>query len=270
MAILDELQKLGYIDVRPLEKLVYTDGKTYEFPHGKYFACHKETDTESTVFNSDLKKLGIEARDRVTLRIKNAVSDPTEWSMRREHSKTNVSQEFNTKKIRAALRACDAGINITEYCGIVPVFKYDPPSSFVSHYEIETKEMRDRLISANKIKIENLEEAWLTIKHPNGGLNGRKSRWTAVHYEMLARYEIRNIDGAIRYKGTKKILGSDASTLCGAIRGRKITVNIKRHRAYMYTFVMHTKRDHQTRVDHIDGDHMNNGTQIDGRGILRY
>lgn len=45
MAILDELKQLGYIDVRPLEKLVYTDGVTYEFPQGMYFACHADTET---------------------------------------------------------------------------------------------------------------------------------------------------------------------------------------------------------------------------------
>ncbi len=123
MTILDELKELGYSDVRPkssciLEKLVYTDGITYEFPKNTYFACHKETDTESTIFNSKLKKLGSEGSDRVELRIKNAISrDPNEWSARLAKSKTtNVYENFNTKKIRAALIAHDAGISITEYC----------------------------------------------------------------------------------------------------------------------------------------------------------
>ena len=260
MAILDELRERGYIDVRPLEKLVYTDGKTYEFPHGKYFACHKETDTESTVFNSKPKKLGRKGRDCVELRIMNAVShDPNEWNVQCEKSNTtNVYQEFNTKRIRAALRACDAGIQITEYCGIVPVFKYDPPSSFVSHYEIEMKEMRDRLISANKIEIQNLEETWLAIKYSNGGRGRNKNRWTAAHHELVSRYEMRNTDGAIRHGKTKKILGSNTSMLRGMVGVTMIQVHIERHRAYMHTFKEHTRRRDQDCVDHIDGDHSNN------------
>ena len=260
MAILDDLRKRGYTDVRPLEKLVYTDGKTYDFPHGMYFACHAETDTESTVFNSDLKKLGYKRNDQVNLRIKNAAShDPAEWNARLEKSNTtNVYQEFNTKRIHAALRACDVGIQITEYCGIVPVFKYDPPSSFVSHYEIEMKEMRDRLISANKIQIENLEEAWLAIKYSNGGRRGNKNKWTAAHHELVSRYEMRHTDGAIRHGKTKKILGPNTSTLNGMAGKKKITVNIERHRVYMHTFMEHSRRRGQDCVDHIDGDHMNN------------
>ena len=260
MAILDELREQGYTDVRPLEKLVYTDGKTYEFPHGKYFACHAESDTETTVFNSKPKKLGFEGSDGVRLRIKNVVShDPSEWNSRLEKSKTtSVYQEFNTKKMLAALRASDAGINITEYCGIVPVFKYDPPSSFVSHYEIEMKEMRDRLISANKIEIEKLPEVWLAIKHPNGGRHGRKNQWTAAHHELLARYEMRNTDGAIRHKKTEKIVGMNTPTLGGMVGGTMIMVNIERHRAYMHTFMEHTRRRGQDCVDHIDGNHANN------------
>ena len=260
MKILDELKRLGYSDVRPLDKLVYTDGITYEFPHDMYFACHAESDTESTIFNSDLKKLGRKQDGKVNLMIRNATShDPNEWNVRRQKSKkTNVYQFFNTKKIHAALRACDAGIQITEYCGIVPLFKYDPPSSFVSHYEIEMKQMRDRLISANKIEIQNLEEAWLTIKHPNGGRRGNKNRWTAAHHEIVSRYEMRNTDGAIRHGETKNIVGPNTSTLGGMVGGTKITVNIERHRAYMHTFKEHTIRHDQDCVDHIDGNHSNN------------
>ena len=260
MTIIDELKRLGYIDVRPLDKLVYTDAVTYEFPHGMYFACHAENDTESSIFNSKPKKLGEKGHDRVELMIMNATShDPNEWSARRQKSKTtNVRQEFNTKKMLAALRAYDAGINITEYCGIVPVFKYDPPSSFVSHYEIEMKGMRDRLVAANKIQIENLEEAWLTIKHPNGGRRGRKNRWTAAHHELVARYEMRNTDGAIRQAETKNILGPKTSTLNGMVGDTMIQVRIERHRAYMYTFMEHTKRRGQDCIDHIDGNHSNN------------
>jgi hypothetical protein len=254
-----ELKGRGY-DVRPLEKLVYTDGKTYYFPRGMYFACHKGNDTESSIFNSDLKKLGKKGRDGVNLKIENATShDPAEWSVRLAKSKrTNVCQGFNTKKIRAALRAYDAGIQITEFCGIVPVFNYDPPSSFVSHYEIEMKEMRDRLVSANKTEIEKLPEIWLPIKHPNGGRRGRKNQWTAAHHEVVARFEMRNTDGAIRHRHSKKILGSKTSTLCGMVSDTMIQVRIERHRAYIWTFMEHKKREHQNIVDHIDGDHANN------------
>jgi hypothetical protein len=254
-----KLKELGYIDVRPLEKLVYTDGKTYEFPQGMYFACHTETDTESTIFNSKLKKLGYQSNDVVNLIIKDAAShDPTEWSARREKSeRTNLYQAFNTKKIRAALIACDAGVQITEFCGIVPVFKNAPPSSYVTHYEIEMKEMRDRLAASNKIEIEKLPEAWLAIKYLNGGRRGRKNQWKAAHHKVVAMYEMRNKDGAIRHKRTKNIIGANTSTLGGMICGKRVMVRIQRHRAYMHTFMEHKKRRDQDCVDHIDGDHTN-------------
>jgi hypothetical protein len=256
-----ELNKLGYTDIRPLEKLVYTDGKTYDFPHGKYFACHTGNDTQSTIFNSELKKLGFEKNDGVNLIIKNAAShDPAEWSARLDKTtkRTNVYQFFNKKKMLAALRARDAGISITEFCGIVPVFKYDPPSSFVSHYEVEMKEMRDRLVAANKIQIENLEEAWLPIEHPNGGRRGTKNQWTAAQHKVVAMYEMRNTDSAIRHIRTKNTIGSKTSTLGGTVDGKLITVNVERYRAYMWTFMKHKKREHQNIVDHIDGNHTNN------------
>ena len=246
MAAVAELKGRGY-DVRPLEKLVYTDGKTYEFPHGMYFACHAESDTESSIFNSKMKKLGYGSNGQVALTIK-ATNDAA----------ASLRQAFNTKKIRAALRACDAGIPIAEYCGIVPVFKYDPPSSFVSHYEIEMKDMRDRLISANKIEIEKLPEIWMPIKHPNGGRRGNKNRWTVAHHEVVAMYEMRNTDGAIRHRHSKKILGENTSMLRGMVGDTMIQVGIQRYRAYMWTFMEHKKREHQNIVDHIDGDHANN------------
>ena len=262
MAIIDELKRLGYSDVRPLEKLVYTDGVTYDFPPGTYFACLKESDTESSIFNSKPKKLGFVNNDQVKLRIKNVTShDPSKWNMRlakTKHQKKTISvcYQFNTKKMLAALRAYDAGINITEFCGIVPVFKYDPPSSCVSHYEVEMKEMRDRLVAANKIQIENLEEAWLPIEHPNGGRRGRKNQWTAAQHDIVARYEMRNTDGAIRHKRTKNIIGPN-TTLGGMVDKKRISVRIERHRAYAYTF-MHKQRRGQDCVDHIDGYHTNN------------
>ena len=254
MTILDELKRLGYSDVRPLEKLVYTDGKTYEFPQGMYFACYKESDTD--VFNSKPKKLGGEVHDIVTLMIRNATShDPNEWSARRQKSKTtNVYQFFNTKRIRAALRACDAGINITEFCGIVPVFKNLSPCSYVSHYEIEMKDMRDRLAACNKIDIDNLSVPWLTIEYPDG----EKKQLTAAQHKVVAGYEMRKTDAAIRNKETKNTLGPNTSILWGVVDGKRIMVNIERHRAYMWTFMKHKKREHQNIVDHIDGNHSNN------------
>ena len=254
MAILDELKKL-YVDVRPLKKLVYTDGVTYEFPHGMYFACHAEFDTESSIFNSKLNKLGYESNDRVTLMIENATSrDPSEWNARLEKSETtNVYQFFNTKKMRAALRACDAGINVTEYCGIVPVFKNDPPCKYVTHYEIEMKEMRDRLAASNNIEIENFPNPWLPIDHTDGN-----EKWTAAQHELVDRYEIHKTDGAIRHIRTKNTLGPNTSTLGGMVDGKVVTVGFQRHRVYMWTFMKHKKREHQNIVDHIDGDHSNN------------
>ena len=254
MTILDELRKRGYLDVRPLEKLVYTDGKTYEFPDGMYFACHAETDTDSSIINSlKLKKMGRKQDGIVELRIKNATSDPSEWSAQCEKSKkTNVTHVFNTKKMFAALRASDVGIPITEFCGIVPVFRNDPPCKYVTHYEIEMQVMRDQLVAANKIEIENLPDPWLPIDHTGN------EKWTVAQHELVDRYEMHKTDGAIRHRHSKKILGENTSTLGGMVGVTMITVHIERHRVYMYTFMKHKKREHQNIVDHIDGDHSNN------------
>ena len=254
MAAVAELKGRGY-DVRPLEKLVYTDGVTYDFPQGMYFTCHAETDTESTIFNSDLKKLGYENNDRVILRIKNTTSrDPNEWNARRKKSKrTNVYHFFNTIKMRAALIASDAGVSITEFCGIVPVFKNTPPCSYVSHYEIETKKMRDRLTESNKIEIVNPPDPWLPIDHTDGN-----EKWTAAQHELVDRYEMHKTDGAIRHRETKNVLGPNTSTLGGMVGDAMITVHVERYRVYMWTFMKHKKREHQNIVDHIDGDRANN------------
>ena len=263
MAVLDELTRLGFIDIRPLEKLAYTNGVTYEFKKGRYFTCHKQNDIESTIYNSKLKKLGRTRNNEVELRIKDSAptrsfdTAPSGRTMRRAESDViKGCQLFNAVKIRAALIAADAKINITENCGIRPVFNFTAPSSEVSHYEIEMKKMRDRLIADNKITIEKLPVMWKMVKYVDGGLGGGGNQWTPNHYEILKNYEIRNIDGEIRHKDTKRI--NRSNTLSCTINGKKIQVGISRHRAYMYTFMTKERREHQTVIDHIDGDETNN------------
>lgn len=252
-----------YIDVRPLEKLAYTNGITYTFEKGENFTCRKENDIESNIFNSNLKKLGASGSNNVVLKIKTAV--PTRpatnpktsgWIERRAQSDSRKAcQNFNTIKIRASIDAADDGIEVHENCGVVPVFTHAAPSSQVSHYAIEMKAMRDKLIAANKIMIESLS-GWFDLEYPSGG--GREHDWTTDHDQVLALYQIQITDGAIRNKRTGQILTSKIPTLHGMINGKGIQVSISRHRAYMFSCMRHTKRGHQTDIDHIDGDHANN------------
>jgi len=262
--ILDELSNLGYVDVRPLDKLGYTNGFTYTFPKDTYFTCREENDVALSIFNFKLEKLVRMGKDIVNLRCTEAVATrpathlTNEWIERRipRSYTTNGFQSFNVKKIRAAIDAADANIKITEKCGIVPVFIYAAPQSEVSHYKIEMKIMRDRLIATNKIKIENLIEEWQTIVCAPG--ISAASKWTPDHDKVLEMYQIRNTDSAIRNKETGNIIGSKTRSLSGVINGKVIKFGIYRYRAYMFTFMRDTKRGHQTEIDHIDGDDTNN------------
>jgi hypothetical protein len=250
-----------YIDFRPLDMrpLAYTNGNTYTFDKGKYFTCRKENDVELTIFNSNFKKMGSSKNNTVLLKIKTAM--PTRpatnpktsgWIERRAQSDSRRGYAtFNTIKIRAAIDAADDGIEVHENCGVVPVFTHAAPSSQVSHYAIEMKAMRDNLIAANKMRIESLS-GWFDIEYPK--------YWTADQRKVLKKYEIQITDGAIRNKITGRIIRTKQQLvrLTGTIDGKEISVSILRYRAYMFSCMRHMKRDHQTEIDHIDGDHTNN------------
>ena len=248
-----------YIDFRPLDvrPLPYTNGVTYTFDKGKYFTCRKENDVELTIFNSNFKKMGSSKNNAVLLNIKTAVptrpaTNPTTsgWIERRAQSDSRRGYAtFNTIKMRASIDAADDGIEVHENCGIVPVFTHAAPSSQVSHYAIETKAMRDKLIAANKMRIESLS-GWFDIEYPKC--------WTADQRKVLKQYETQITDGAIRNKRTGQILTSKILTLHGTIDGIVIQVSIICYRAYMFSCMRHMKRGHQTEIDHIDGDHANN------------
>jgi len=271
--VITKLKSFGNNEIIPLpDKFPYTDGITYSFGTGKYFACHKENDPGTTIFNSHGKKLRFRGKDGVLLGIKGCTAtSSSEWCVRRatKYAAQGI-QLFNTVKVRAALIAILYGTIIAENCGIVPVFKYPIPSEddanyemfstttnsqVVLHYEVETNKMRADLIKSNKIKIESLLEIWKTISYINGGSGGRSSRWTPTQRKILEKYEIRNTDGAIRHKITKRIVEKDRPHLSDG-NGKKI--NIERHRAYMSTFKAHERRKHQTQIDHIDGNKSNN------------
>ena len=263
-----ELKQLGYICIQPLRKLTYANGVTYNFKTGQYFTCHKENDTEwkSTIFNSKLKKLGRTGTDTVCLKIKGATAtlssctEPSTWCVDTAKSDTvNMYKFLNTIRVRAVLDAAESGIIITEYCGVVPVFKYAVPSSEVSHYAIETKKMRDMLLAANETEIKLLPEKWLSLLYITGGSGRRSNRLTAAQRKViLDNYEIYNIDGAIRHKETKRIVENVVPILSATVNDKPIQMHVYRHRAYMSTFKSHEKREHQGEIDHIDGDDSNN------------
>jgi hypothetical protein len=252
-----ELKRRGFICIQPLEKLMNTNGITDYFKKGRYITCHKENDIETTIFDSNLKKLGWTGSDGVLLTIERATAtissscaEPSAWCVETAKRDTvNMYTYLNTKAIRAALIAAGSGIEITENCGIVPVFTYAVPSSHVSYYAVETKKMRDTLIASNETKIKSLIEKWELLKYLVN-IDG-----TLITFE---KYEMRNTDGAIRDVKTKRIIEADAPVLCVMIDGKIIRKRIEPHRAYMSTFKMHERREHQYEVDHIDGNHSNN------------
>jgi len=214
------------------------------------------------IFNSKLEKLGWTGRDSVQLVIKEATAtrsssysttEPSEWCVQKAEIDTmNRYAYFNTIKLRAALDAVDSGIEVAEYCGIVPVFTYAVPSSIVSHWAVETKTMRDTLVASIKTALEErqrrLVENWVVVKYIDENGN-------VFTFEL---YEMCEFTGAIRNVHTKQIIKSLMPTLCIVINGTTTTKTIKKHRAYMVTFRMHERRTHQDTVDHFDGDHSNN------------
>ena len=262
-----ELKRRGYICIQLLKKLTYTNGVTYYFKEGQYITCHKENDPETTIFNSKLKKLGRTRNDSVIVSIKGAAAtlssssttDPSTWCVDTAKSDTvNMFIALNTKRVRAVLDASKSGIEIAEYCGIVPVFKYAVPSSEVSHYAVETKKMRDILITSNETKIKSLVEKWMPLLYINGRNEGNGNLTDTQRNIILKNYEIRNTDGAICRVDDKRIIESNTLMLRVTVNGKRIGMRVERHRAYMSTFKMHERRIHQTEIDHIDGNHSNN------------
>ena len=250
-----ELKRRGYIFVQPLRKLLYTNGVTYYFKKGQYFTCYHENEWKSVIFNSKLKKLGRTRSDQLELRIERASAtisyscvEPSAWCVETAKSDTvSMYIKFNTKKVRAALEAAESGIEVAEFCGIVPVFKDPAPSSEISCWAVETKKMRDMLIAFNETNIKSLVEKWELVKYldENGNF-------------AFDKYEMRNTDGAIRRVDDKRLIVANVPTLSVTIDGNTTPKGVKRHRAYMSTFKMHERREHQTEIDHIDGDDSNN------------
>jgi len=116
-----------------------SNGVTHIFYKGQYFTCYDENDPEwkLVIFNSKREKLETTRNDRVELRIKEAIAtvsstrpEPSAWCVRKAEIDTkNMYAHFNTIKLRAALDAADSEIEVAEFCGIVPIFKYGVPSS---------------------------------------------------------------------------------------------------------------------------------------------
>ncbi len=294
--IIAELEAHGHKGVRPLDKIAYTNGVTYTFYKGQYFACYDENDPEwkLVIFNSHLKKLGKTGSNRVKLTIKEAIAtvsstrpEPSAWCVRQAEIDTkNRYPTFNTIKLRAAMDAADSEIEVAEFCGIVPVFKYNNnivPSSEISCWAVEPKEMRDALLAANETEITSLPEKWVPLMYIKG--ETERTKLTDTQRKIIMRnYEIRNTDGAIRNIKTKVLINGDAMmlsateidatiemllsatetdatikmTICITEKSKTIPMNVDRHRAYMSTFKPRERRPHQDFIDHIDGDDSNN------------
>jgi len=280
------------------DKFPYTDGITYSFGTGKYFACHNETDPGTTIFNSHGKELGYTGTDKVELVIKGCTatsSESTEASAWCERRATKYAaqgtQVFNTLKVRAALYAISEGIVFAENCGIFPIFKKHPiPSKDDVNYDTEWKKTREIIRYAIEMKVDRdtiiktkeIETKSLTVKletmnydipkdmkNEDGSTDETESeknddRLTDAQRKIiLGNYTMRNTDGEIRNKKSGCIIKqqnpNNAPMLSGTdVDGKPIEMGIKRHRAYMCTFKMHERRIHQTQVDHIDGNSFNN------------
>ena len=264
--IIAELEARGKKGVRALDKLAYTNGVTHTFYKGQYFACYDENDPEwkLVIFNSKGEKLEKTGNDIVQLTIKEATAtvsstrpEPSAWCVRQAEIDTkNRCAYFNTIKLRAALDAADSEIDIAEFCGIVPVFKKNAPSSEISRYAIETKEMRDALLETNETEITSVPDRWMPLLYIKGETE-RTKLTDAQRKFILSNYEIRNTDGAIRHIRTKRISKADM-TLSATEKGTKIQMGVKKHRAYMSTFKPHERRTHQDVIDHIDGNDSHN------------
>ena len=269
--IIAELEARGHKGVRALSKIAYTNGVTYILYKGQYFACYDENDPEwkLVIFNSNLKKLGCTGKDCLRLRIEEAIStvsstrpEPSAWCVRQAEIDTkNRYAQFNTIKLRAAMDAADSEIEVAEFCGIVPVFKYNNnivPSSEISRWVVETKKMRDALLEANETEIKSVPERWMPLLYIKGIHKGTGKLTDAQRKIILSNYEIRNTDGAIRHIRTKRLTTGDAITLSATEKGTKIQMGVKKHRAYMSTFKPHERRTHQDVIDHIDGNDSHN------------
>ena len=295
--IIAELEARGHKGVRALSKIAYTNGVTYILYKGQYFACYDENDPEwkLVIFNSNLKKLGCTGKDCVRLRIEEAIStvsstrpEPSAWCVRQAEIDTkNRYAQFNTIKLRAAMDAADSEIEVAEFCGIVPVFKYNNnivPSSEISRWVVETKKMRDALLEANETEIKSVPERWMPLLYIKGIHKGTGKLTDAQRKIILSNYEIRNTDGAIRHIRTKRLIKGDAMVLSAmetdatikmvlsvtetdatikmtmriTEKHTQIQIRVDLHRAYMSTFKPHERRTHQDFIDHIDGDDSNN------------
>ena len=288
------MEALGYKDVRALSKIAYSNGVTYIFYKGQYFACYDENDPEwkLTIFNSNLEKLETTGNDRVELTIKEAIAtvsstrpEPSAWCVQKAEIDTKRGHvKFNTIKLRAAMNAADSDIEVAEFCGIVPVFKYNAPSSEISRYDIETKKMRDALLAFNETEIMSAPAKWTLLMYIKGVRERTGKLTDAQRKFILSNYEIRNTDGAIRNIRTQRLVNGDTMKLRATEtdatiemvlsvtetdatiemtmriteKSKPISMRVLKHRAYMSTFKPHERRAHQDFIDHIDGDDSNN------------
>lgn len=265
--ILEKLHLLGYAYVCELVVFAYTNGVTYTFKKGTYFVCRVLEGTGPIfIYNAKLKKLGNHDGD-ACLYFKEAMpTNPNETDTMiiqcaRKHTKTG-HQTFNLFKVQALVDAFIAGTKIHEICGISPVFVHDAPSKSgdILHYAIEMKIDRDVVTETNRLRIGPCKDEWKILECDNGGRGKRERTWSDAQHSILAMFQIRKFDGAIRNKYSGKILcGASRLTLCGGmIDNKRIMITILRHRAYACTWMIDERRDGQNHVDHIDGDNTNN------------
>ena len=124
----------------------------------------------------------------------------------------------------------------------IRVINQDIPIHDANRYAWETPDDRKALIQAKQDILDVSDDVWGTVEY-----NGR----------VFDKYEISKKTGIIRHKSTKRELSANLRGLVGLRTDDDSAMTITVHRAYMLTHVK-DRRDDQTEVDHINGDHTDN------------
>ena len=152
-----------------------------------------------------------------------------------------LSTKFS--KIRLFLAVAHGVSADVEAVSGIRVINQDIPIHDANRYAWETPDDREALIQAKQDILDASDDVWATVEY-----NGR----------VFDKYESSKKTGIIRHKSTKRERAVNSRGLVSLHRtdeDSQLTINI--HRAYMLTHVK-DRRDDQTEVDHINGDHTDN------------
>ena len=146
-------------------------------------------------------------------------------------------------KIRLFLAVVyDLSADVEAVSGI-RVINQDLPIHDANRYAWETPDDRKSLIQMKQDLLDASDDLWMTVEY-----NG----------QVFDKYEISMKTGGIRHKSTKRELAVAPRGQVGLRRtDEDSATTIIIHRAYMSTHVK-DRRDDQTDIDHINGDHTDN------------